>query len=91
MGLRKGRRGGDEELGVIMGQIRRMLSTTCVRAQAQCLLMRMNYVGEGVGMAVKRRQFAAIEEASMKRERMAQWVGRVRGHNILNRGQFMLQ
>ena len=47
MGLRRGREGSEEELGIIVGQIRRSLSTTFVRAQSQCLLSRLNCVGQG--------------------------------------------
>ena len=47
-------------------------------------------VGEGVGQAAKRRQWAANEEEKMRRERLAQWIGRVRGRNIVSRGQFLL-
>ena len=91
MGLRRGREGLEEEIGVVVGQIRRSLSTTSVRAQAQCLLSRMNCVGPGYTQAAKRRRWAVNEEERMRRERQAQWVGRVRGSNIVRRGQFMLQ
>ena len=84
------RGGTDAEIGVLVGQIRRMLSTTNVRAQAQCLLTRMTSIGGGEGQAAKRRKWAAMEEEKMRRERMAQWVGQVRGRNIVHRGQFLL-
>ena len=90
MGLASGRNGTEAEKGIIVGQIRRMLSTTNKRAQAQCLLSRLSSVGEGVGQAAKRRQWAVREEEKMRRERLAQWVGRVRGRNIISRGQFFL-
>ena len=67
-----------------------VLSTTNVRAQAQCLLTRMTSIGGGVGQAAKRRKWAAMEEEKMRKERLAQWVGQVRGRNIVNRGQFLL-
>ena len=56
-----------------------MISTASVRAQAQCLLTRMSNVGEGVGQAAKRRHWAAAQEERMRKERQAQWLGRVRG------------
>ena len=90
LGLARGREGTEIELGIVMGQARRMLSTTCVRAQAQCLLARMSQVGEGVAQAAKRRRWVAAEEERMRKERMAQWIGRVRGRNIVRRGQFLL-
>ena len=43
-----GREGTEAELGLLVGQIRRMLSTVNVRTQAQCLLTRMNSIGEAV-------------------------------------------
>ena len=91
MGLARGRGGTEAELGLIVGQIRRMLSTTNVRAQAQCLLARMNSVGGGVGLAAKRRKWAAMEEEKMRKERLTQWVCRVRGRNIVRRGEFLLR
>ena len=91
MGLRRGREASEDELGVIVGQIRRSLSTTCVRAQAQCLLSRLNCVGHGYAQAAKRRKWAMLEEEKMKRDRQAQWIGRERGSNLVRRGQFFLQ
>ena len=67
MGLARGRQGTDAELGIVVGQVRRMLSTASIRAQAQCLLTRMANVGEGVGEAAKRRHWAAVEEDRMRR------------------------
>ena len=77
-------------MGIVVGQIRRMLSTASVRAQAQCLLTRMSSVGEGVGQAYKRRQWAAVEEERMRKERQVQWLGRIRGSNTVRKGQFLL-
>ena len=90
MGLSRGRQGTEAEVGVVVGQVRRMISTASVRAQAQCLLTRMSSVGEGVGQAAKRRQWAAAEEERMRKERQVQWIGRVRGRKLLRRGQFLL-
>ena len=90
MGLSRGRQGTEAEVGVVVGQVRRMISTASVRAQAQCLLTRMSSVGEGVGQAAKRRQWAAAEEERMRKERQVQWIGRVRGRNLVRRGQFLL-
>ena len=90
MGLARGREGTEAELGTVVGQVRRMLSTASIRAQAQCLLTRMANVGEGVGEAAKRRHWAAVEQEKMRKERLAQWTGRVRGRNIVRRGQFLL-
>ena len=61
-----------------------MLSVTCVRAQAHSLLMRVSQVGNGVTMALKRRQVASNQEAMMRKEPKAQWFNRIRERNIVN-------
>ena len=90
VGLLRGEKCSEAELGCVVGQVRRMLSSANIRAQGQCLLARMSQAGEGVGQAAKRRRWAAVEEERMRRERQAQWVSRVRGRNIIRRGQFLL-
>ena len=55
-GLKRGSEASDAEVVRIVGQIRRTLSTKFVRAQAQCLLLRMNCVGKGFAEAAKRRK-----------------------------------
>ena len=89
-GIRRGREASDAEIGILVGQIRRSLSTTFVRAQVQCLLSRMNCFGKGVAQAAKRRQWAAKENERMARERQAQWLGRVRGTSLVRKGQFFV-
>ena len=90
MELKRGNSGAaEEEIGIIVGQIRRAFSTTCVRAQAQCLISRMNKLGQGYALAARRRQWAAKEEENMRRERQAQWIGRIRGKSLIRRGQFV--
>ncbi len=46
-GLARGRQGSEAELGVLVGQVRRALSTTAVRAQAELLLNRLSNLGTG--------------------------------------------
>ena len=55
VGLQQGRQTGSGELGVLVGQIRRILSVTAVRGQAECLLSRLRNVGRGTGVAYRRR------------------------------------
>ena len=55
-GLGRGEEGSGSELGVIIGQIRRTLSVSAVRAQAQCLLSWLGVLGQGPKMAAKRRE-----------------------------------
>ena len=55
-GSQQGRESGKGELGVLVGQVRRMLSIEAVRAQAECLLSRLQHVGGGAGAGYSRRQ-----------------------------------
>ena len=45
-----------------MGQVRKILSVTAIRAQAECLLSRLRNVEGGAGAAYGRRQGAEREE-----------------------------
>ena len=90
MRLRRGGQASEEELGMVVCHIRRSLSTTFVRAQAQCLLSRLNCTGQGFAQAFKQRNWAAAEDERMRKERLAQWIGRDRGRNLVRRGQFFL-
>ena len=58
----RGWEGSDQELGLVMGEIRRALSLDFVRAQALCLLTRLTYLGDGAGGAARRREQVALEE-----------------------------
>ena len=81
----------DREKGEVIGQLRRQLSTTCVRAAMSCLLDRMHQVGEGSGLAAKRREVNWKVEEAMKREREKHWLAnaRVYGGPIVRKGQFL--
>ena len=83
VGIQQGRQTGSGELGVLVGQVRRILSVTAVRAQAECLLSRLRNVGRGVGAASRRREGVVREEVNWTRERQAQAVGRRQGRNSL--------
>ena len=89
-GLQQGRESVKGELGVLVGQVRRILSVTAVRAQAECLLSRLRNVGSGAGAACRRRQGVVREEVSWARERQAQAVGRRQGRKVVMHGMFML-
>ena len=54
-------------MGVIVGAVRRKLSVAAVKAQADCLLNRMNSIGQGAAAASKRRQWALWEEDRWRR------------------------
>ena len=44
-----------------------------------------------MSQAAKRRRWAVIEEEKMRKERLIQWESRVRGRNIVRRGEFLLE
>ena len=88
VGLREGREGSGQELATVTGQIRRMLSTAIVRANAGCRLSRMCQVGEGADMGGKRRRATVAQEERMRRERESQWLAVKTGRNVVRRGQF---
>ena len=78
------------ELAILTGQIRRILSVEAVRAQARCLLDRVEGIGAAANAAAKRRSFAMLEERTMRRERRAHLVSLSQGRPIIRRGQFFL-
>ena len=83
-------RGGDNELGVITGQMRRKLSTVIMKSQVDCLSARLHMAGEGGTEANKRRARADREEVEMDRDRRAMFLSRVRGHGPTRHGQIHL-
>ena len=54
-----------------MGETRRALSVTIVRANALCLLERLSQLGPGAGAAAKRRQVAVRMEERRRQDRQA--------------------
>ena len=62
---------GPGKLGKVMGDIRRALSVTIVRANAMCLLERLSQLGPGAGAAAKRRQAAVRLEERRRQDRQA--------------------
>ena len=78
-------------MGVIVGQVRRLLSVTAVRAQAECLLCRVRGVGGGTDAARRRRQHTGYQEVRWARERGAREVGRRQGRLVVRSGHFLLE
>ena len=78
--------GSDNELALIVGEIRRRLSVTAVKAQVGCLLSRIHQVGPGNKQLAKKRQWAIKEDERMKQERYSQWMRRVEGVTSLRKG-----
>ena len=62
VGLQMGRESVKGELGVLVGQVRRLLSVAAVKSQAECLLGRMRVIVRGTAAAGRRRQLAALDE-----------------------------
>ena len=80
----------DSEVAILTGEYRRMISLACVKAQAECLLNRLNQVGAGMEAANKRRKQIAWEEDQMRRQISAQQVAWVQGRRGLARkGHFL--
>ena len=90
IGLARGRPGSEEELAVIVGQVRRRLSVAAIRANSTCLLSRLSLIGEEARRAADRRGWRHSEEEIMRKEREAQWLGQVRSHGVQHRGEFCL-
>ena len=90
LGLARGRPGSEAELGMVLGQVRRSLSVASVRARSACLLTRLSLLGEGSKKAMSRRQFQGWEEEKMRKEKQANWIGRIRRHGITHGGAFFL-
>ena len=84
----EGRSRSDEEKGLIVGQLRRQLSTASLRAAMSCLLDRMHQCGEGGSLAAKRRETNHREEIFMRNDREKYWVARVRGAPVRKIGHF---
>ena len=69
LGLAKGTPEALKELGQVTGYLRRRLSSAVICANVRCLLERMLQVGEGVGQAGRRRQWAKQDEERARWER----------------------
>ena len=87
---RDGRELSDQEKGVVVGQLRRQLSTAALRAASNCLLDRMHQCGEGASLAAKRREVNVLLEERMSREREIQWLAKLRGGQVIQRGSFLV-
>ena len=84
LGLGKGTPEALKELGQLTGYLRHHLSSAVIWANVRCLLL----VGEGVGQAGRRRQWARQEEEKARWEREGQWLARVNVRNLAERGDF---
>ena len=87
---RDGRQLSDNEKGVVVGQLRRQLSTAAIRAGSNCLLDRMHQCGQGAQLAAKRREGSTWLEEMMKKEREVQRLAKVRGGQLVQKGRFLV-
>ena len=87
VGLQRGQQGGADEMGIIVGQVRRKVSTAVVRAQVDALIARLHMAGEGGVTASKRRARTERKEVEMDRERKAVFFSRVRGYGPKRHGR----
>ena len=87
LGLR-GEPPSSQQLGQEVTTIRRRLSTAAVRAANAVLLARLSQVGEGSGLAGRRREWQRREERAMEHEREADWLVHSTGRELVRRGRF---
>ena len=71
MSRAQGWEAGPGQLGKVMGEIRRAMSVTVVRANALCLMERLCQLGPGARAAAQRRQAALHLEERRRQERQA--------------------
>ena len=81
-----GRQETERLLGMVVGQYRRLMSTTAVRAQAMCLLARVGLVTPAAREAAGRREVAMRQVEEMRREGRAQWMASLAGPGWARRG-----
>jgi hypothetical protein len=86
-----GRDISDKELGIVVTQIRKYLSTSFVRAQSLCLINRLSFLGEGAQAAAGRRNLASRLEEGRRRDRQAHYLAHVRGLGLQRVGQLFVQ
>ena len=82
-----GREASDNELGVVISQVRKYLSTSFIRAQSLCLLNRLGFLGEGANPAAGRRILAKRLEEGRKRDRQAHYLAHICGRGLSREGQ----
>ena len=85
-----GRDLSDKELGIVVTQVRKYLSTSFVRAQSLCLLNRLCFLGEGAVAAAGRRDLARRLEEGRRRDRQATYLAHIRGRGLAREGQIFV-
>ena len=85
-----GREASDNELGIIISQIRKYPWTAFIRAQSLCLINRLAQLWEGAKDAAGRRTLARRLEQGWRREREAHHQAHVRGRGLSRVGQIFV-
>ena len=78
----QGRPASNRDLGIATSQIRRMLSTSFIRAQSSCMLSRVGFLGKGGAAAGERRSLMMRKEESYRKEQEANYLAHVRGRGL---------
>ena len=78
----------DQQMGLEVTNIRRRLSTAAVRAASTVLLARTSQVGQGSGLASRRREWQRREEMQRQNSREADFLVHCTGQEIVRRGRF---
>jgi hypothetical protein len=81
-----GRQETERRLGAKVAEYRRLVSTCCVRAQAQCLVARIGLISPAARVAAQRREVAGRLERQLQQERKAQWMASLAGPGWARRG-----
>ena len=82
----RGSQASDNELEVVISQIRKYLSTSFIRAQSLCLLNRLCFLGEGAKAAAGSQDLAKSVEISRKRDLLAHHQAHIRGQGLSRAG-----
>ena len=85
---RRGEAPPAHQMGLEIAGIRRRLSTAAIRAANTVLIARMSQVGEGSGLAGKRREWQRREESIMAQSKEADWLVHTTGQELVRRGRF---
>ena len=79
----------DQQMGLEVPNIRSCLSTAAVRATSSVLfLARVSQIGQGSGLASRRREWQRREEMEMQHSREADFLVHCTGQEIVRRGRF---
>ena len=86
----RGRPASDNEVGMVISQIRKFLSTAFIRAQGLCLLNRLCLLGKGSKEVTGRRDLARRMEISRKRDLQAHFQAHIPGSGLAHSGQIFV-